>query len=134
MLIAEARIESRRSSRYLVQLCEHLDRKAQALPDVNYKAQAHPEVDAHVEWSDDRGVASFGWGRCTLRADTGVLSLRAESLDERNLQRVEELVADHLERFAKRERLTVAWSPAQRVVDEVADTPAGHTERGHAHG
>lgn len=32
MLIAEARVETERSSRYLVQLCQHFDHRAQALP------------------------------------------------------------------------------------------------------
>jgi hypothetical protein len=58
MLIAEARVETDRFSRYLVQLCRH------------FNDEAHPEEQVHVEWSDDRGVASFGWGRCTLRAET----------------------------------------------------------------
>ena len=69
MPIAEARVETERSSRYLVQLCRHF----------NDEAQAHPEEQVHVEWSDDRGVASFGWGRCTPRADPGALTLRVEA-------------------------------------------------------
>ncbi len=69
MLIAEARVETERSGRYPVQLCRHF----------NDEEQAHPEEQVHVEWSDDRGVASFGWGRCTLRADPGALTLRAEA-------------------------------------------------------
>jgi len=58
MLIAEADVETERSSRYLVQLCQHVDKVG----------RAHPQMRAHVEWSDDRGVISFDWGRCTLRA------------------------------------------------------------------
>lgn len=54
-------------------------------------------MEAHVEWPHDRGVASFGLDRCTLRADPGVLTLRVEAPDEENLQPVEHLVADHLE-------------------------------------
>src|SRR3990170_3035161 len=77
MLITEARVETERSSHYLVQLCSHFA----------HKAQAHPEIDAHVEWSDDRGVASFGWGRCSLYADPAALTLRAEAPDEESLQR-----------------------------------------------
>jgi hypothetical protein len=69
MLIAEARVATERSSRYLVQLCRH----------VNLVARANPQMQAHVEWSDDRGVISFGRGRCTLRADPGVLTLHAEA-------------------------------------------------------
>jgi hypothetical protein len=51
MLIAEANVETGRSSRYLVQLCRHVDKAG----------RAHPQMQAHVEWSDDRGVISFDW-------------------------------------------------------------------------
>ena len=74
MLIAEVSIATERSGRYLVQLCQHLDKAA----------QRNPQMQAHVEWSADRGQISFGWGRCTLRADPGVLSLRAEAADQAN--------------------------------------------------
>jgi hypothetical protein len=100
LLIAEARVETERSSRYLIQLCRH----------VNKAARARPQMQAHVEWSDDRGVISFGWGRCTLRADPGVLALRAEALDEEGLRRLEHRVADRLERFGRGDQLTVIWS------------------------
>jgi hypothetical protein len=52
MSIAEARVATERSSRYLGQLCQH----------VNRVALAHPEMRAQAEWSDDRGVISFGSG------------------------------------------------------------------------
>lgn len=113
MLIAEARFETGRPRGYLVQLCRHF----------NHKTQTHPEMEALVEWSDDRGLASFGWGRCTLHADPGVHTRRAEAADEALLQRVERLVADHLERFGKREHLMVTWTPAQ----EAGEQPPRHT-------
>lgn len=88
---------------------------------MNYKGQAHPDVDAHVEWSDDRGVASFGWGRCTLRAQPDVLTLRAEAPDEEKLRRVEELVADHLKRFGKRDRLRVPWTRVKGAAEQLVE-------------
>lgn len=118
MLIADAHVETGQPSRYLVQLCRHF----------NHKAEAHPEVEAHIEWSDDRGVANFGWGRCTLRADAGVLTLRAEAADEANLQRVELLVSDHVERFGKPDHLTVTWTPAQEVGEQPPSQPSRPTE------
>lgn len=39
MLITEARVETERSSQYLAQLCSHFA----------HKAQAHPEIDAHID-------------------------------------------------------------------------------------
>jgi hypothetical protein len=103
MLIAEARVETERSSRYLVQLCRHVD----------LVAQEHPQMQAHVEWSDDRGVISFGLGRCALRADSGVLMLRAEAPDEASLRQIEQRVADRLEQVGRRDRLTVTWTPPE---------------------
>ena len=101
MLIAEASVTTERSSRYLVQLCRH----------INLVAQKHPQMQAHVEWFNDRGVISFGWGRCTLHADPGVLTLRAEAPDEESLHQLEQRVADRLEQVGRRDRLTVTWTP-----------------------
>jgi hypothetical protein len=123
MPIAEARVETERSSRYLVHLCKHFERKA----------PEHPEMDVHVEWSDDRGAVSFGWGRCTLDAGPGLLTLRAEAPDEENLQRVEDLVANLLEAFGKRDHLTVNWTPAHGGGEHPAESAARHDKGGHAH-
>lgn len=101
MLIAEARVATERSSRYLVQLCRHID----------LVAQRHPQMQAQVEWSDDRGVIGFGSARCSLDAEPGVLTLRAEAPDEASLHRLEQRVADRLEQIGRRDRLTVTWSP-----------------------
>lgn len=120
MLIAEARVETERSSRYIVQLCQH----------VNKAGQAHPLMQAHVEWSEDRGLINFGWGRCMLRADPGVLTLRAEAPDEEHLQRIEQRVADRLERFGRRDQLTVTWTPPQGAEEPSGETDAAFDTQG----
>ena len=119
MLIAEAHVATERSSRYLVQLCRH----------VNLAAQTHQQMRAQVEWSDDRGVISFGWGRCTLRADPGVLTLRSEAPDEESLHQLEQRVADRLEQVGRRDRLTVTWTPPQHTLEQTAGT-ATRRDRG----
>jgi hypothetical protein len=114
MLSAEARVETERSSRYLVQLCRH----------VNRIAQANPQMQAHVDWSDDHGVISFGWGgRCTLRADPGILTLRAEAPDQESLRLVQHRVTDRLERFGRRDQLTVSWTPPQGASQQLPRPP-----------
>ena len=128
MLIAEARVATERSSRYLVQLCRH----------VNLVAQGHrPEMQAQVEWSDDRGLISFGWGRCTLSADPGVLILRAEAADEETLHQLEQRIADRLEQVGRRDRLTVTWAPPQGgVAEQPSVQPPGaeqHRKGRHPH-
>ncbi len=100
MLITEARVATERSSRYLVQLCRH----------VKLMARMQPAMQAKVEWSDDRGVISSRWGRCTLHADPGVLTLRAEAADEASLQQLEQRIAGRLQQVGRRDRLTVTWT------------------------
>jgi hypothetical protein len=124
MLIAEARVATERSSRYLVQLCRHIDKVG----------RAHPQMQAHVDWSDDHGVISFDRGRCTLRADPGVLTLRAEAPDEQRLHQLQQRVADRLQQVGRRDRLTVTWTPARGAGEEAVE-PAGRRDGGgHAHG
>jgi hypothetical protein len=85
-------------------------------------------MQAHVEWSDDRGVISFHWGRCTLRADPAVLRLRAEAADEEGLHRLEQRVADRLEQVGRRDRLTVIWTPPQGAGEQRSRPPTGATD------
>jgi hypothetical protein len=62
-----------------------------------------------AEWSETRGIVDFGWGQCTLQATAGMLTLRAEAADEESLQLVQDIVARDIERFGKRDHLTVTW-------------------------
>lgn len=101
MLIAEANVETERSGRYLVQICQH----------VNTVGRAHPQMQAHVEWSDDRGGDQLRAGQCTLRALLAVLTLRAEAPYEATLRRVQQPIAERLERIGRRDHLTVTWTP-----------------------
>jgi hypothetical protein len=118
MLIAEARVETERSSRYLVQRCQHLDKVA----------QKNPQLQAHVEWSDDRGQIGFGWGRCTLRALPGVLTLRAEARDQDTLHQLEQRIGDRLEQVGRRDRLTVTWTSPQGAGEQPPSRRTGATE------
>ncbi len=90
-MISEARVETDRSGAYLRLLCQH----------VREVAQAHSRMEADVEWSDDRGVISFGGGRCTLRAGPDVLTLIAEASDDESLRRIERRVANRLKRLGR---------------------------------
>lgn len=102
MLIALARVETERPSRYLVQLCRHVNHANEAVP-------VRPGMQPHAQWSDAHGVINVGSGRCILDAKPGVLMLRVEAPDEQTLRRVKQGVADRLERFGRRDRLTVTW-------------------------
>lgn len=106
MLVAEARVETERPSRYLVQLCRH----------VNLAAQANPQMQARAEWSNDHGVISFGGGRCVLRAGPGVLTLRAEAGDKTALHQLQQRVADRLEQIGSRDHLVVTWAAPRNAL------------------
>lgn len=115
MLIAEARVQTDRPSRYLVQLCRH----AAAMPAIHSRrprtrtggdASARHEVQLHAEWSDTQGTVTFApWGRCTMQVSRTMLMLRVEATDEEHLRRCQEVVTRNLERFGRRDHLTVTW-------------------------
>lgn len=107
MPAAEARVQTSRPSRYLVQLCQHFSHKGRFL---GHRRPAFLTPDLmSVEWSENHGTVSFGWGQCTMQADPDTLILRAEAGDEEDLQRVQDVVARHLARFGRRDHLAVSW-------------------------
>jgi hypothetical protein len=62
-----------------------------------------------VDCSGSEGTVSLDWGRWTMRASPGLLTLRAEAADEDSLRRIQDLLTARLQRFGRRERLTVNW-------------------------
>lgn len=142
MLTVEARVETERPSRYLVQLCKHFNNKGRHL---GHRPRAHNGEDAQalremqevaaqadVEWSDTYGTVSLPWGRCAMQATPTTLTVQVEAVDEENLRRLQDLVAGHVERFGRREQLKVTWqepevsttSPGE-VVDAVPAPQGG---------
>ena len=115
MLAAEARVQTEHPGRYLTQLCRH----AQQVHRLRHRPRNHggdgqpPPKVQQVECSETSGMISFGWGQCTLQATPGTLTLRAEAADQESLQRVQDIVARDIERFGKRNQLTVSWQRAQ---------------------
>lgn len=108
MLIAEARVMTEHSVQYLDRLCRH----------VTKAAQVAPHMEAHVERSEHHGSITLGTGRCSLRAEPGVLTLRAEAPDPENLRDLERRVANRLETFGSRDRLKVIWTRARERTSE----------------
>jgi hypothetical protein len=109
MLTTEAHVETESATRYLAQICRHFSNLRRH--ESRYEAQAPPDMHVHVEWSDTRGTITFAWGRCILEATPNALTLSVEAADEDNLQRVQDLVGEHLERFGSRDQLKVNWQP-----------------------
>ncbi|NEA90424.1 DUF2218 domain-containing protein, partial [Streptomyces sp. SID14436] len=72
---------------------------------------------ARADWSETEGSVSLPWGTIALRAAPGVLTLRIEAAGGEELQKLRTLVADHVERFGRRDGLRVSWRPDAPATD-----------------
>lgn len=88
---SEARVETTMPSRYLTQLCKHFEHKLA------------------VAQNGQRGSIVFSGGTCALEAEERVLVLRVSAEDEIARERLEDVVARHLLRFAFRDPPAVLW-------------------------
>lgn len=91
MHVAEAEVKTKKATAYLVQLCKHFAHKTQAY------------------YGESQGRVEFQPGLCVMHVAGDRLSLRCEADSEPDLHAVKAIVADHLVRFAWREKITVAW-------------------------
>jgi uncharacterized protein len=93
MAKSRAVVETEHASRYLQQLCKHWSHKFA------------------VEFSPTEGRIDLGEGRVVdLRADDASLTVEVEAPE---LPRTEQVVVDHIVRFAFRENLVFDWKPVQ---------------------
>ncbi len=111
---AQTRMPTQRAGRYLVQLCEHLDRLGSGghHPAGQHPAgphQAGPPGIRHVEWTDQHASVLFEDGRLTLDASADALTIRAEAPTADALQRLQTLLTRRLETIGRRDQLTVSW-------------------------
>ena len=114
MPAAEARIPTENAGRYLTRLCQHAGKMSSHLrhrPRSHAGGGAPPEI-RHAKCSDTDGTLVLNWGQCTLQVGPGMLTLRAEAADQDTLTRIQDLVTGRLEKFGRREHLTVTWRPA----------------------
>jgi uncharacterized protein len=97
-LTSRADVATDAPERYAKQLVSHLGRK--------------------TEWTTDGAVSTavIAGGTGIVEAGDGVLTLRAQAADADTLDRVQDVLGRHLERFGQRNELTVVWT---------ADQPAG---------
>jgi len=99
MLHSEARVATTQPRRYLGQLVKHFAHKIPA---------THDETTGRIE---------FPFGLCELTAEgEEALVMRVSSADAEALERLEGVVARHLERFAFREPPVIAWSRADSPI------------------
>jgi len=114
MLTAEADIQTEHAARYLARLCGHAGKMGTTggrpghRPPSHARGGAPPEV-RHVECSETEGAVSLNWGQWTMRALPGLLAVRVEAADQESLRRIQDLFTARLQRFGRREHLTVNW-------------------------
>jgi hypothetical protein len=94
MTASHARISTANASRYLQQVCKHWSHKFS------------------VEFTPERGCVPFAEDRiCRFEAEPQALIMHLEAPDDESLTRLQDVVVDHVKRFAFREDLgEVAWS------------------------
>lgn len=134
MPAAEARVQTRDASRYLIRLCQHAGKMRGRLghqPRRHSGGGAPPEIRT-AEWSGAGGSLVLSLGRCTLHAADGMLTIRAEASSAEDLAQIQQLITRRLEGFGRRERLTVTWQPAPDLpsateTDAIGGAAAGDT-------
>jgi uncharacterized protein len=90
---SHASVATEKPTPYMKQLCKHFGHKVE------------------VAFDDERGTIVLAMGRCELDAThAGVLRMRAQAADAESLARTEQVVGSHLERFGRRDELSVSWS------------------------
>ena len=115
---AEAHVQTSSAGRYLARLCQHAGKMGQPQ---RHRPRAHgssggpPEV-LHTECSETAGSIVLSWGRCSLQAGPGSLTLRADAADEESLTRIQHMIAGRLEKFGRRENLSVTWHRTQAEI------------------
>lgn len=113
----QAQIHTERASRYLVQFCEH----AAAMGGGGHNPRLHPQattarrdVQVTAAWSGADGTVTFTpWGRCTLSAGPGRLTVRIDAADDGGLTQIRDIITRDLARFSTRDPLTVTWRQSE---------------------
>ena len=91
MKTSQPRLAPPLARRYLPALCSHFTRKIQ------------------VEYTDERGVATFPQGVCELSLDGDVLVLKCRGADDDALASIERVLSLHMRLFTRRDPVTLEW-------------------------
>ena len=94
MATSHGRAETSHARRYLTQLCKHWSHRFE------------------VRFDDTTGEVALPSGSCRLKAEPDRLQIELHTVEADPLDRMEEVVAEHLKRFAFREPFEVVWTRA----------------------
>ena len=90
-ITSRAEVTTDKPVAYMRQLCKHFGHK----------------VDA--SFGDDSGYIQFEFGRCELHTSDHTLNLEVTAGDAESHERMERVIGSHLERFGRRDELSVTW-------------------------
>ncbi len=90
MAVSIASIATQTPERLIKRLCKHWGHK---FP---------------VDLQEQSGTVELPTGRCSMRAGEGTLLVELEG-EQEHLPRLQEVVADHLQRMASEESLAIDW-------------------------
>jgi hypothetical protein len=91
MLIAKSRFETLKAVAYLKKFCRHFAHKLTA------------------EFDDSHGHIDFPFGDCRLQSSENLLTFTVEAESEESLEKMQAVVAGHMERFAFRDQISLVW-------------------------
>jgi hypothetical protein len=134
MPAAEADIPTDHAASYLARLCGHAAKMGQASHRLPHRPRAHdrgggpPEIRG-VERSGTEATIRLDLGAWTMRALPGRLLLRAEAASDDDLRRIQDLLTTRLEKFGRREHLTVTWQAATAEARTTAGPQDHQNER-----
>jgi len=97
LLRSRADVSTPRGERWIKQLTSHLGSKAELL------------LEAEVLHDASSTTLRLAGGTCSMTSDAATLHFVATGPDEATLKRLQELVGNHLERFAAKDQLHVVW-------------------------
>ena len=127
MPTSDATITTPRAARYLTQLGNHAHAMAGARGHAMRMHGANPlaggQVDLRVESTEGHLTIIFEpWGRTTLHACDSTLRLHAEAGDQHDLDCIQDILTRDIERFGRRDQLTVTWHTTDPAHEPVAET------------
>jgi hypothetical protein len=91
--ISEGRVATENASSYLRKLCQHW-------------AHKFP-----VKYDDTHGKIDLAAGKCILFADAAGLTVKLMMPEDGDELRLQQVVEEHIKRFAFKETLEFAWGP-----------------------
>ena len=91
MIKEEARVQTAKASKYLMQMCKHFAHKVP------------------VEFDEREGKVDFEPGHCVMTVEKDLLVMSCEADGENEMARMKYILDDHLKRYAWREEIEINW-------------------------